>query len=344
MTEYTASSFTATIPALSDTANIVNAFEDYHDDIAAGVAVLARTNTFTANQTFNGSTLFFQDSGTTRGRLNGSAYFNGLLLQVGTSSADTSAALTINRTDSLTTNIANVYVYSNNTRLYGTLTLNGGTTTLAPLKLTAGTSLTTPVYGAVEASTDTIYLTNNPGSTSTGPGRGVVLAPQMVFSLANSSTSSSGSATSIFAAANDVLSVLEANKLYRFRAKYYSSFTYAGSAGAISIIFAFSNAPTAIKYSYKTYPQTASFATSMTSFGTYSVTTASPIMASQSSSGSWVTEIDGYFTTHATLTSTLTPQFSQNAVSSTGTMTAGSWFEVEKLGTATTTSIAGNWA
>lgn len=249
-------------------------------------------------------------------------------MSIGTSNTD---AITIGITGKSTTINA------------GLISLAAGTSSISPLKFTAGTNLTTPSYGAVEAATDAIYVTNNPGSTSTGPGRGVILAPQMVFSLANSSTSTNGAATSVFASANDVLSVLEANKLYRFRAKYYSSFTYAGAAGTISAIFAFSNAPVAIKYSYTTYSQTAG-TTAITSMGTYATTAASAIAPSQSASGSWVTEIDGYFTTHATLTSTLTPQFSQSGTSSTTVMTAGSWFEVEKLGTASTTLIAGNWA
>jgi hypothetical protein len=46
--QYTANDIEATIPALGDSANIVTAFEDYHNDVSAAVAVLARTtNTFT---------------------------------------------------------------------------------------------------------------------------------------------------------------------------------------------------------------------------------------------------------------------------------------------------------
>lgn len=176
--------------------------------------------------------------------------------------------------------------------------------------------------------------------TSTGSGRIPTL--HSVFSLATS-TASTNTTQSVFAAANDVLSSLEANKLYRFKATYYSSFTYTATSGAINIAFAFSNAPTAIKYSFKTYAQTAS--TAITYAGAYAVATASTIMPSQSSSGSWVTEIEGYFTTHATLASTFTPQFICTATaSSSAVMTAGSFFEIEKLGTATTTLIAGNWA
>jgi hypothetical protein len=165
----------------------------------------------------------------------------------------------------------------------------------------------------------------------------------MVFSLATS-TSSTNVTRNIFASGNDVLSVLEPAKLYRFSAKYYSTFTFtSGISGAINAIFAFSNAPTAFKYSFKTYNQTASAATAWS--GATSVTTSSGLTTTLSATGSFVTEIEGYFTTHATLTSTFTPQFICTATSnSTGTINAGSWLEIEKLGTSTQTLVAGNWA
>jgi hypothetical protein len=223
-----------------------------------------------------------------------------------------------------------------------TFTAGAGTAGTAPIYFTAGTNLTAPVYGAMEAATDGIYVTNNPGATANGAGRGLISAPHVVFSLADA-TASTNVTRSVFAAANDVLSSLEPAKLYRFRAKYYSSFTYSATSGAIQISFAFSNAPTAIKYSFRTYPQTAG--TTVTQQGAAAVTSVIAIVPTQSSSGTWVTEIEGYFTTHASLASTLTPQFICTAsTSSSGTVQTGSWFEVEKLGTSTQTLIAGNWA
>jgi hypothetical protein len=57
-TELTRSDVTATIPSLSDTANIVTAFTDYHTDMAAAAAVLSRaTNTFTGDIAVNGGDL-----------------------------------------------------------------------------------------------------------------------------------------------------------------------------------------------------------------------------------------------------------------------------------------------
>jgi hypothetical protein len=223
--------------------------------------------------------------------------------------------------------------------------LAAGTNSIAPLDFnTTGALLSTPIVGAVEADTNSLYYTNNPGTTSTGPGRGIITAPHMVFSLANSSSSNSTTAVNIFAAANDVLSVLEPAKLYRFRAKYFSATGYGGSPYVVAINFGFSNAPTAIKYTFKTYAATAS--SSVNYAGQSAVTTATAVIQA-SSSGGYFTEIDGYFTTHATLTSTLTPQFACTTTPGGGasvTMAAGSWIEIEKLGTSTQTLIAGNWA
>jgi hypothetical protein len=196
----------------------------------------------------------------------------------------------------------------------------------------------------MEAVVDGLYYTDNPGTTSTGPGRGMLHASQMVFLQSASGNSSSTTATNIFASGNDVLSVLEPAKLYRFRAKYFSSVNYGGTAVGTNILFAFSATPTATKYTFKTYPQTAGAATTLQ--GVVSTNGATNIVPTIGSSTLYVTEIEGYFTTHATNVSTLTPQFSANlaAGGSSVTITTGSYFEIEKLGTSTQTLIAGNWA
>lgn len=227
--------------------------------------------------------------------------------------------------------------------LQGGVTITAGTATAAPLRFSAGTALTTPVSGAIEYATDGLYATANPGSTTTGAGRGLVSAPQMIFSLANSGAATTNTAVAAFASANDVLSVLEANKLYRFSGKYYVTSTFTSGTANIQLVFGFSNAATAIKYSYKTYSQTAA-TTTVAAVGTGSAGTGVQVSPSVTANVSYVIEFDGYFTTHATLTSTLTPQFQMSTTGSSTVVTAGSIFQVEKLGTATTTLIAGNWA
>lgn len=236
-------------------------------------------------------------------------------------------------------------IFTTGGTLSGQLNLAAGSTSIVPLDFnTTGALLSVPTLGSMEVDANSLYYTDNPGSTSTGPGRGAILPIQMVFSLASSGTSANTTPVNIFAAANDVLSVLEPAKLYRFRAKYFTTNTYGGSSFNVAINFAFSNAPTAIKYTFKSYPATA--ATSVNYVGQSAVTTATSVVQVSSGTG-YFTEVDGYFTTHATLTSTLTPQFACASVPGGGgnaAMAAGSWIEIEKIGTSTQTLIAGNWA
>jgi hypothetical protein len=224
----------------------------------------------------------------------------------------------------------------------GTVTLPTGTSSAAPLKVIAGTNLTTPAYGSIEATTDALFITTNPGSTTTGPGRGIVHAPQMVISLANSTNATSTTGVSAFASANDTLSILTAAKLYRFKGTYYVSYTANSVTNAVNLLFTFSNAPQAIKYNFKTYTQTANAYTNL--MGASSTTANTAVSASSATDTSYVVEFEGYFVSHASSTSTLIPQISQTGTTSTTAVTAGSWFEVAKIGTSTQTLIAGNWA
>ena len=238
----------------------------------------------------------------------------------------------------------NIPLYKTGGTMTGTLGLAAGTTAIAPLDFnSSGALLTTPIDGGLEVDSNGIYYTDNPGSTTTGAGRGTLLPKQMVFLQANSATNN-GTLSPVFATANDVLSVLEPAKLYRFRAKYLTTFTMSAATGqTLNIAFAFSNSPVSTKYTFKTYTQTASAATVWQ--GIVSTNASTAVTPTTSTNQTWVTEVEGYFTTHATLTSTLTPQFtiSPGGAPSIG-VTVGSYFEIEKLGTSSQAIIAGNWA
>jgi hypothetical protein len=216
------------------------------------------------------------------------------------------------------------------------------TASTAPIDFTAGTLLSIPEDGALEYTSDGLYITSNPGTTTTGTGRGLIRAPQIVYSLANSSAATTSTPVSVFAAANDVLSILEPAKLYRFSGKYYLTSTFTTASGETNqILFTFSNAPTAIKYSVKSFVSGVSVSVSAYQS---SVATAFAVTGAVTKTESYVIEFDGYFTTNATLTSTLTPQFQMSTTGASTVVTAGSYIEIEKLGTSTQTLIAGNWA
>jgi hypothetical protein len=231
----------------------------------------------------------------------------------------------------------------------GTLTLTGGfvgpttTTSLAPIRLPSGTvpSSANQQFGMVAAAAESLQLSTTK-TTGAGPGFGFIRAPQMVYAVANSTAATSSTPVSPFAAANDVLSSLEVGKAYRFRGTYYLTSTFTSGSPAIQLAFAFSNAPVIFKYNYKTYR--ASGQASFDLVGQPSTNAATTVSAGVTSSTSYVVEFEGFFTSNATTASTLTPQFQMAAPGVSTVATAGSFFEVQKLGTSSQTLIAGNWA
>jgi len=188
------------------------------------------------------------------------------------------------------------------------------------------------------------------GRASTGAltyGGEKVASASKVFSRASATTSSPAPGTytvNIFAAANDVLSGISAATTYAFRAKFYLSTSYSSGTYSVTTPLTFSNAPASIKYSFKTYPETPG--STLTRLGAGTSVTIAPLAGSLSGSVTTVVEIDGYFNSHATLSSTLTPQLTCQVLSgsTTATISTGSWIEIEKLGTSTQTLIAGSWA
>jgi hypothetical protein len=230
--------------------------------------------------------------------------------------------------------------------LSGNLTLAAPTSTLSSTTFTTGTqpTLASQAFGQVAAGAESLGL-GTTKTTGAGPGFGIIKAPQMVFSLADAPVAASTTTgVAAFATANDVLSSLEANKLYQFRGKYYVTYTAGGTAAALQLLFAFANTPQAIKYSFRTTKSTS--ATAFDQVGIGAVATGVSVSTSTQTNGTFVVEFDGYFTSNATTGGTLTPQVAASASSSGGSffVTTGSWFEIQKIGTATQTLISGNWA
>jgi hypothetical protein len=98
----------------------------------------------------------------------------------------------------------------------GTFTkIGAGTATVAPVKLTAGTNLTTAAEGALEFDGSSIYFTNN----TTG-GRGLVQAAAMSINTAAVTLNSDANPQSPFASGADTFT-LTANKSYEFETLIY---------------------------------------------------------------------------------------------------------------------------
>lgn len=275
------------------------------------------------------------------------AYFDGIAaygnIQIGVSNA---SSVTIGKATGTTT-IGGPLVLSGTVgghTLTGSLVGATTTTSLAPIRLPSGTvpSSANQQFGMLAAGAESLQLSTTK-TTGAGPGFGIITAPHTVFSLANS-TASINTNQSVFAAGNDTLSSLEPAKLYRFKGQYYSSFTFSTNSGAIRMLFDFSNAPQSIKYSTLT-TATAAGGSPVVYGGVRSFTSAATITPAMAASTEHVTNFEGYFVTHASLSSTFTPQFICTAPSlSSAVMQAGSWIEVQKVGTSSQTLIAGNWA
>jgi len=342
-TTRTTNSFQATVPQLADSANIETAFNSYHDSIAStttGAAVLNRANTFTANQTTN-SSLILQDSGNTqRGKLLGTSLATGLFFQAGQTSSDTGATITINRTDTTSTNIASFNIYANNTTLFGgALNLAAGTTSIAPLKFTSGTNLTTATAGVMEYN-GLYFLTNN-----TTQGRGVV-TPKHAYSLSSSRTLSTTTATqSIFG----VSLALEANTIYEFDVWFSLTFicSFSGSNSTISLSVAL---PTNATGTYDSRFSTGTASTSPSNY--YATNLAQPLTTSTLTySGTSVTLTGQYKMSGVIRTAASTGNFTPNISLSNSTnapsslsINSGAYVTVRKIGAANATLSTGAWA
>jgi hypothetical protein len=89
-----------------------------------------------------------------------------------------------------------------------------GTASIAPIQFTAGTNLTTPTAGAME------YDGKVPYFDFAASQRGVVNSEQFVTNSSDTTLTNGTAAQSIFAAANDTLTVL-GSTTYEFEALYY---------------------------------------------------------------------------------------------------------------------------
>lgn len=252
MTTLTRSSLTVNIPALTDAANIVTAFTDYHTDIAAAIPVLARANAFTSTNSFSAATTFtapvtlgtstatliFNDGTNIEGRILASSGV--FYIQAGTTSGDTSAELRLTRNSTATTNMSSFKVYADASAFFGTIFPVTGTSTVPPIQLTAGTNITTLVPGTLEYNGSLFFAT--PKVNNTTAGRAVVNTSYALIPSATvtDSISTSTSTTKTSAALGKYI-YLAANTAYKveFAVRLYHDLQGTTANGAASINFRF---------------------------------------------------------------------------------------------------------
>ena len=335
----------------SDTGNVLTLQESVNSYVQAEIqntnaGATASANLIVSNDQATASAHYgevgINSSGFTgSGSLNtaGAAYFAATTgeLVLGTTTANGIHFVTNSAaTDALAISSAGVITATN------TIVPATNSTTVAPIQLTAGTALSTPVKGGIEFDANKLYFTQ---AQTSAAGRGYISAKQMVIASGNSGAATTTTPVSPFSASNDVLSSIEPAMLYRFRGRYKFTSTFTSGTANIQILFAFSNAPVAFNYDFRMFPLTpAALSTTASRVGTITVTTASQVTPNITGTVSHVVEFDGFFQSHATLAATLTPQFQMSTTGTSTICTQFSFFEIEKIGATGDTLIAGNWA
>lgn len=355
-TDITSSSLTATIPALGDAANIVTAFTSYHSDIAAGVAVLGRTNTFTQASTFSApvtlststATLLFNDGTNLEGRMlaSGGVFY----IQAGSSNSDTSAELRISRHGTASTNISSLKLYANVTSTYGALYLGAGTSSLAPLYFTSGTSLTLPTDGALEYDGNLLYAT--PKVHTTGVGRALVPSQHVLLTINNNTKTVTGTANTDYYALDKSI-YLSASQAYfvEMSIRVAHTLTYSGlGSGSATFLL---KGPSGTSYKIDAQSQvdmTALDGTTAPEFKHISSSSASRTISSPggaSDSGYSIFKWSGvvYVGTTAGNFGPAINLTSSSTYSSSFTVQAGSYCKITSLGPATVSEVnIGGWA
>jgi hypothetical protein len=219
----------------------------------------------------------------------------------------------------------------------GTVTLPTQVAGTAGLIYPPGAYLSTPAAGAIEMDAEGLYVTPN-----TDFGRRRIKAQAVVCSQANSGAATTTTLVNCFAAANDVLSSLAANHTYKVRGVLFFQSTFTSGTPNLRIAWTFSNAPTVIKYTFKTMTATAGTALART--GLVTSAAATQVTANVTSTLQYAVEIDMFIVTHASAASTFTPQFSMSVTGVSMVCAQGSYLEVEEYGSSTATLIAGGWA
>lgn len=333
-TDITLNSLTATIPALGDNANIVTAFTDYHTDIAPAVAVLARTNTFTQNNTFSGDiAVNGGDITSTASTLNiGQTATTATTINLGTAATAISTTKTLNLgTGGATGSTTNITLGAGTTSQSSTINLNGKVVFQSGL---AGTV----AAGVIERDTKLFYSTPN-----TTTGRGVSPSTHYYVLPSDRLLSSSTSAQSIF----NVGLPLVASTAYQYEMVIQFDYVPGGTTITVSDLFAYTGTLTSATATHQYSFNTTSYATGAAANHkfTSTITTGQSVASGSSATVYSVYTKRGIIITNAS--GTLTPQVQLNVTTglvTPPTIRANSYIKITPIGAASSTISVGTWA
>jgi hypothetical protein len=208
------------------------------------------------------------------------------------------------------------------------LTISAGTATVAPITLTSGTNLTAATSGALEYDGNSLYFTTN---NSTG--RGQVRSVHTRRRDTNSSTTTSSTLQSIYGASL----TLEADTVYHFKQVLFPTLSFSSATVALRLGFTFSQTQQAFGVIYTGTSGSVQYTSYQSSPAAYTIAT-----VTGTTSFGFVCE--GFFKTHATLSSTITPGFAMAATAGSARIDAGSYIEIQKVSPDLATTVAGGWA
>ena len=211
-----------------------------------------------------------------------------------------------------------------------------GTAAQAPIRLVAGTNVSSPIGGCIEYDGVVFY-----GDTTTS-NRGVLATKQFIALVSDYTANDSATAQKVFNSPTNGAITLDASTTYMMEGVYYITRALGSNSHTLSTLFALSGTLTSITYTADT-TSTASniLGTVSRIYGTSS--TALVVTAASSATNENITVvIKGIVRTNAA--GTFTPQIKyDSAPGGAPTILKNSYFLMTPVGTSTVASV-GNWA
>lgn len=201
------------------------------------------------------------------------------------------------------------------------LVLSAGTTTIAPLKFTSGTNLTTSEAGGFEY--DGKVFMSSPVASARG------VSPSVMYSIVSSSNfslSTSSGVQSAFPSTGDVWT-LGASTSYLVEGQYY--ITRTTNSVTTAMAFAFSSAPTSILYTAEGQTGVAINTTGTATNVVMINTASSTVVLPTATTGGWI-KFKGIIRTNGA--TTVTPQVNFSGTTTSPVMNANSYITFTPIG------------
>ena len=218
----------------------------------------------------------------------------------------------------------------------GLIRPTAGSASQAPVRLTAGTNVSSPVGGAIEYDGVVFY------GTTTDADRGVLSAQQFIALANDYIANDSASAQKVFNSPTNGAITLDATTTYMFEGVYYITRALGANSHTLSTLFALGGTLTSITYTADTTSTTGNTLGAVSRI--YGIGAGATVVtaASTSTTENITVVLRGILRTNAA--GTFTPQIQYSAApGGAPTILRNSYFRVMPLGTSSVASV-GNWS